>query len=284
MVEQSINYHRVARAIDYINENLTEQPSLDEIAAAVGISRYYFQRTFSEWAGVSPKKFIQYLSIEYAKQLLETKRLSLLDVACRTGLSGTSRLHDLFVNIESMTPGEFRNGGETLAINYSFYESPFGKIIIASTSKGICHLFFEENEAKATVDLQRRFPNARFDQVVDRFQMNALRIFNADWQKPDQVKLHLRGTTFQLKVWQALLKIPMGTLETYGHIAKTINNPNAPRAVGSAIGRNPVALLIPCHRVIQATGQVGGYMWGSTRKSAVIGWEAAKSSNSIESI
>lgn len=273
--QKDTNYHRIAQAIDYIHENFKAQPSLDDIATAIGISPFHFQRLFTEWAGVSPKKFMQYLSIGYAKQLLKNEHSTLLNTAYETGLSGTSRLHDLFINIEGMTPGEFKNGGEKLSINYCFAESPFGKIIVASTAKGVCHISFGENEDLALSDLMTHFPKAQYHQILDKFQQDALYIFQNDWQQLDQIKLHLKGTEFQLKVWEALLSIPMGELTTYGSVAHKINKPRAARAVGSAIGSNPVAFLIPCHRVIQTSGKFGGYMWGNTRKSAIIGWEAS---------
>lgn len=277
MAEQEhINYGRIAAAIDYIKLNFKDQPSLDDIAGEIGLSPFHFQRLFTQWAGVSPKKFIQYLGIEHAKILLKEKQTTLLETAYETGLSGTSRLHDLFINIEGMTPGEFKNGGENLVINYGFSESPFGKLIVASTVKGICHMFFEEDESRALDDLKSRFPNAEVHFVVDAHQKNARFIFQKDWQQLDQIKLHLNGTDFQLKVWETLLKIPLGKVSTYGTIAESIAKPKAARAVGTAIGKNPVAFLIPCHRVIQASGNIGGYMWGTTRKSAIVGWEAAK--------
>jgi AraC family transcriptional regulator of adaptative response/methylated-DNA-[protein]-cysteine methyltransferase len=274
--QEKINYNRIAEAIDYIKTNFKEQPSLNDIAERVHLSSFHFQRLFTDWAGVSPKKFMQYISIEYAKQLLKEKQATLFDTAHETGLSGTGRVHDLFINIEGMTPGEFKNGGENLSINYSFAESPFGNIIVASTQKGICHIAFFDDKVDAFSKLNNRFPNAYYNQVVDTIQQNALFVFQYDWSKLNQIKLHLNGTPFQLKVWEALLKIPMGNLYTYGTIAKEINEPNASRAIGTAIGNNPVAFLIPCHRVIKSTGHVGGYMWGNTRKSAIIGWEAAK--------
>ncbi len=277
--QENIHYDRIAAAIVYIKENFKDQPSLNEIAEAVNLSPFYFQRLFTDWAGVSPKKFIQYLSVEHAKKLLKTEQSSLLDTAYETGLSGTSRLHDLFINIEGMTPGEFKNGGEKLAINYCFAESPFGKVIVASTAKGICHIFFEEDEQEALSNLTRRFPNANYHHFIDKFQQDALLVFTKDWSQLDQIKLHLNGTPFQLKVWESLLKIPLGNLTTYGTVAHKIDSPKASRAVGTAIGSNPVAFLIPCHRVIQATGNIGGYMWGSTRKLAMIGWESAKVSS-----
>ncbi len=277
MTEQAnINYTRVAKAIEYIKVNFKDQPNLDELAKKVHLSPFHFQRLFSEWAGTSPKKFLQYITLDYAKQLLKEKQTTLFETAYQTGLSSTSRLHDLFINIEGMSPAEYKNGGKSLCINYSFAESPFGNIIVASTEKGICYMAFANNEVEAISIMQYHFPNAHFRQMVDLVQQNALFIFRGDWSKLHQIKLHLKGTDFQLKVWEALLKIPMGQLTTYGTIANKIESPKASRAVGTAIGSNPVAFLIPCHRVIQSTGEVGGYMWGNTRKTAIIGWEAAK--------
>ena len=267
-------YKRIARAIDYINDNFQDQPSLDQMAAAAGVSPYHFQRLFSEWVGVSPKKFTQYLSLEYAKTLLKNNRTSLLDAAYATGLSGTSRLHDLFVRIEHMTPGEYKNGGKNLRINYCFADSPFGRLIVASTPKGVCHMAFEDNETDARECLKHRFPNASYNQVVDRFQQSALFVFQKDWSELETIRLHLKGSAFQLKVWECLLKIPSGRVATYGDVARSIDKPTASRAVGTAVGENPVAFLIPCHRVIRASGSIGGYRWGSTRKSAILGWEA----------
>ncbi|MBE5318300.1 methylated-DNA--[protein]-cysteine S-methyltransferase [Pedobacter sp. MR2016-19] len=273
--QEEINFNRIAEAISYIKANFKTQPGLEEIANKINLSPFHFQRLFSEWAGTSPKRFLQYISIGYAKEMLKENQ-SLFDTALETGLSGTSRLHDLFVNIEGMTPGEYKNGGENLCINYSFAESPFGNVIVASTSKGICHIAFYDDENTAFANLQCQFPAAQYQQILDKEQQNALYIFSHDWSKLHQIKLHLKGTDFQLKVWEALLKIPMGKLATYGNIARQLQNPNASRAVGTAIGDNPVAFLIPCHRVIQSSGALGGYHWGVNRKTAMIGWEAAK--------
>jgi AraC family transcriptional regulator, regulatory protein of adaptative response / methylated-DNA-[protein]-cysteine methyltransferase len=270
------NYDRIATAIGYMKTHFKEQPDLNEIAEKVHLSPFHFQRMFSEWAGVSPKKFLQYLSIGYAKSLLQDKGATLFDTAFETGLSGTGRLHDLFIGIEGMTPGEYKNGGEDLFINYSFAESPFGEIIVAATPKGVCHLAFVEDEKAAFADLQARFPNATYRQTVDLIQQNALYIFSQDWSKLSDIRLHLKGTPFQIKVWEALLNIPMGGLSTYSAISGKIGSPAASRAVGSAVGSNPVAFLIPCHRVIRSSGETGEYHWGSTRKTAMIGWEAAK--------
>lgn len=277
MTEQAIiNYNRIAEAIEYIKQNFKEQPNLDEVAEKVHLSPFHFQRMFTEWAGTSPKKFLQYISVEHAKKLLKENQNTVFDVAHETGLSGTSRLHDLFVNVEGMTPAEYKNGGQNLNINYSFAESPFGNIIVASTQKGICYMAFYDDEMGGLGELKSRFPNATFNQKLDLIQQNALFIFQNDWSKLHQIKLHLKGTDFQLKVWETLLKIPIGHLSTYGTIAERIEKPNASRAVGTAIGSNPVAFLIPCHRVIQSTGHLGGYMWGTTRKTAIIGWESAR--------
>ncbi len=269
------DYQRIEKAISYIADNFQRQPDLEEVAKQVHVSPFHFQRMFKEWAGVSPKKFLQYISLEHAKSLLK-KNLPLSDVSFETGLSGTGRLHDLFINIEGMTPGEYKNGGEQLAINYSFAESPFGNIIVASTAKGICHLAFAEDETLALAQLKQLFPNASFRQMVDTLQQNALFIFTQDWKNLSKIKLHLKGTDFQLKVWEALLKVPMGGLTTYGTLATSIGKARAPRAVGTAVGDNPVAFLIPCHRVIRSTGAIGDYHWGSNRKTAIIGWESAK--------
>ena len=273
--QEQINYNRIAEAIDYIKTHFKEQPDLDAVAAKLHLSPFHFQRLFTDWAGVSPKKFLQYTSIKYAKNILKDNQATLFDAAYETGLSGTGRLHDLFIKIEGMTPGEFKNGGVNLFINYSYAETPFGNILVASTGKGICYMAFADDEKQTLIDLQKHFPKAGFKQVLDIMQQNALYIFSHDWGKLNQIKLHLKGTDFQLKVWETLLKIPMGQLATYGTIAEKINNAKASRAVGTAIGSNPVAFLIPCHRVIQSTGIFGGYMWGQIRKTAIIGWEAA---------
>ena len=274
--QDSINFNRIAVAIDYLNQNFKSQPSLDEVAGKVHMSPFHFQRMFTDWAGVSPKKFLQYLSIEYAKSLLKEKQATLFEASYETGLSGTGRLHDLFINIEGMTPAEYKNGGKNLGINYSYADSPFGTILVAATNKGICHLSFADDEKKALEFLTGQFPNAAFKQKLDFIQQNALFIFTHDWNKLNEIKLHLKGTDFQLKVWETLIKIPSGGLSTYGKIASELKNPNASRAVGSAVGDNPVAYLIPCHRVIQSTGSIGQYHWGSARKAAIIGWEAAR--------
>ena len=268
-------YERVAAAIDYLQQNFKSQPSLEDVAAHVHLSPFYFQRLFNEWAGTSPKKFLQYISLAHAKNLLKEQQMSLFDAALETGLSGSSRLHDLFVTIEGMTPGDYKNGGEMLVIHYSFSETPFGDVMVASTNRGICHMAFYQDKATALLDLQNQFPNASYQNIVDEHHLNALLIFRKNWTELKSIKLHLKGSDFQLKVWETLLSIPMGKLSTYGEIANQVDKPKAARAVGTAIGQNPVAFLIPCHRVIQASGALGGYHWGMSRKVAMIGWEAA---------
>ena len=274
--QQELNYNRISDAIRFIKKNYRTQPKLEEIAEHINMSPFHFQRMFSEWAGTTPKRFLQYLNIEYAKKILKETHATLFDTACELGLSGTGRLHDLFINIEGMTPGEYKNGGLALNINYSFADTPFGKIIAASTDKGVCHMaFVDEGERRAFDHLRSIFPNAKYVLSPDTKQQHALSVFDRDWNRLEEIKLHLKGTEFQLKVWETLLKIPAGGLATYADLATKSGYNGACRAVGTAVGKNPVAFLIPCHRVIKATGEPGNYHWGKMRKNAIIGWEAA---------
>lgn len=277
--QNTINFERISKAIEFINNKFRDQPSLNEIAENIKLSPYHFQKLFTEWAGVSPKQFLQYISLSHAKDLLKQNQSTLFDTAFEIGLSGTSRLHDLFIRIEGMTPGEYKNGGENLKINYSFTPSPFGEMLIATTPKGICHMAFADNKLESLAFLKSMFPNANYDNTIDKKSQTVSSIFTKDWSELNELKLHIKGTDFQLKVWETLLKIPTGALVTYGDIAKKLDNPNANRAVGSAVGNNPVAYLIPCHRVIQSTGLFGQYHWGSIRKTAIIGWESARNVN-----
>jgi AraC family transcriptional regulator, regulatory protein of adaptative response / methylated-DNA-[protein]-cysteine methyltransferase len=272
---KNYDYERIEKAIRYLAANFTKQPSLDELAGLVHVSPFHFQRMFHNWAGVSPKKFLQFLTADYAKTVLADTRESLSRVASDAGLSGTGRLHDLFVSIEAMTPGMYKNGASGIEIKYHFYHTPFGRILIASTSIGICQIQFTDNEDAALKKLASEFNNARLILEQTDHHKAALSIFNKG-HSPVQMKIHLKGTPFQVKVWEALLKIPSGKLTTYGDIAARLNQPGAARAAGSAVGSNPVAYLIPCHRVIRSTGILGDYMWGSDRKKAIIGWEAAQ--------
>lgn len=275
-VTHSIDFERIAKAIAYIKTHYKNQPGLEEIARAVHLSPFHFQRLFTDWAGTSPKKFLQYISIAYAKSLLKNQQASLFDTAAEIGLSGTGRLHDLFVGIEGMTPAEYKCGGENLTIRYSLNESPFGQIMVASTAKGVCAMAFVDDDNNAQFTILESFPNAKVIQKTMPLHKNALRIFDKDWSSLEKIKLHLKGTAFQLKVWDSLLKIPQGRLATYNQIALNIGNSGASRAVGSAIGSNPVAYLIPCHRVILTSGEIGGYRWQPVRKTAMLGWEAAQ--------
>ncbi len=278
MDNNNFDFDRISKAIDFISKNIKAQPSLEEVAEVVHLSPYHFQRMFTEWAGVSPKKFLQFLTIEYAKKVLETSSSrTLADAAELTGLSTTSRLHDLFVNIEGMTPGEYKNGGENLTIRYSIRNSQFGDYLIASTGKGISNLYFFDGEEKNVIEeLKASWINASIKEGTDEDQSKVARFFANDFADSEKIKLHLKGTAFQIKVWEALLKIPQGVLTSYGQIAGSMNQANASRAVGTAIGSNPVGFIIPCHRVIKSVGGIGEFRWGSHRKKAMIGWEASR--------
>jgi AraC family transcriptional regulator of adaptative response/methylated-DNA-[protein]-cysteine methyltransferase len=268
----SYHYDTIAKALDFIQQNFKAQPSLDEIAASVHLSSFHFQRLFTDFVGTSPKNFLQYTTLNYAKSLLN-KQQTLFDTTFQSGLSSTSRLHDLFIKIEGMSPAEYQNGGKNLAIDYSFARTSFGDIIVASTSKGICHLMFYNSPEEGLSYLKNQFPNAVFTEGSNPQHAKALQLFQQNPTSKDELKLHLKGTEFQLKVWSALLKIPFAELSTYGDLAKNILQPNASRAVGTAIGSNPVAFLIPCHRVIRKSGELGGYMWGETRKRVILAYE-----------
>ena len=274
--QQQFDFERIATAIEYMYTNFRSQPGLDEVAAQVNMSPFHFQRMFQEWAGVSPKKFSQYLNVNNARKILKDSQLNLFDTATETGLSGTGRLYDLFVKIEGMTPGEYKNGGKSLNISYLISQSIFGQMLTASTGKGICYLAFSEDKGQMLTELKELFPNASFTEQTDEGIEQVIRFFGLDWNNPKEIKLHLKGTAFQLKVWETLLKIPEGQLATYGEIAKKIQNPKATRAVGSAVGDNPVSFLIPCHRIIRSSGVLGQYHWGPARKKAMIGWEAVR--------
>ncbi|EMI66258.1 bifunctional helix-turn-helix domain-containing protein/methylated-DNA--[protein]-cysteine S-methyltransferase [Leptospira noguchii] len=271
------HYQKIAQAIQFIQKNAISQPELDEVAKSVNLSPFHFQRLFTEWAGVSPKQFLQYITLKNAKSILSKPQATLFDAAFETGLSGTSRLHDLFVKIEGMTPGEFKNGGENLKVRYSFQKSVFGDYLIASTEKGICNLFFYDIPKEQIVsELKKQLDRADIIEQTDENQNRVIRFFDNTLNGNEKIKLHLKGTEFQIKVWEALLKIPEGQLSSYSDIADWIGQKNASRAVGTAIGKNPIGYLIPCHRVIKSTGEIGEYRWGSERKMAMIGWETSK--------
>jgi len=267
------DYQRIETAIRYLAGHYRHQPDLEQIAAEVNLSQFHFQRLFTDWAGVSPKQFVRYLTWQQSKKSLKNEA-TLFDAAMDAGLSGTGRLHDLFVSMEAMTPGEFKKGGSDLTLNYSVAESPFGDVLIVSTTKGICHLSFTDHEEPESV-VRNLYPNASKNKKRDLFHEGVVDFFGKNGHHSFKIKLHLNGTLFQMKVWKALLSIPEGELCTYSEIAGKLGNPKASRAVGSAVARNPVACLIPCHRVIKSTGVFGKYRWGSTRKMAIIGREAA---------
>ena len=270
------NFERIAEAIRYIESNRKRQPSLEDVARHVCLSPFHFQRMFTAWAGISPKRCLEYLNVDYAKRILAQSRLSLLTAANEVGLSSTSRLYDLFVHIEGMTPGEYQRGGAGLSLHYVLARSPFGQTIIASTAKGISYIAFaDKGKEEAVATLQRAFPLATLSEQADEHNSRAAGVFRLDWGNVGEVRLHLRGTNFQIKVWESLVRVPAGRLTTYSQLAQAVGSPKAVRAVGSAVAGNPVALLIPCHRVIRSTGGFGNYHWRPERKAAIIGWEAA---------
>jgi AraC family transcriptional regulator of adaptative response/methylated-DNA-[protein]-cysteine methyltransferase len=277
--QQSDDYKRIEKAIQFIEDNFKRQPSLEQIAESVHLSKYHFDRMFKRWAGVSPIQFVQYLTLDYTKQKLVDSK-SLLDTSFDAGLSGPSRLHDLFVTFEAMTPGEFKKQGAGLRISYGFTDSPFGDCLLAVTERGICHLGFVEgdNHTEALNQLFETWPGAEFTENPGSAGSIAKRIFTIEQPKNMRpFNLHLRGTNFQINVWKALLRIPEGWVVSYQGIADHIGHPKAFRAVANAIAINPVAYLIPCHRVIAKSGKIHQYRWGSSRKQAIIGWEAARS-------
>ena len=269
-------YKRIEKAILYLETNFRRQPGLREIAKSVNLSEYHFQRLFKRWAGISPKRFLQLLTIENTKKLMVDSG-SLLDVAYKSGLSSPSRLHDLFVNIEAATPDEFRNHGAEMKILYGFHPSPFGECFIAITNRGICSLAFivTGGRKRAVSELRKTWSHAEVREDTATTRPYAERIFRAKGAH-NSITLHLKGTNLQIKVWQALLKIPRGSLISYESVARKIGRPEAVRAVANAVARNPVAFLVPCHRVIRKTGVIGDYRWGSARKKAILTWEAGR--------
>ncbi|MBW4514677.1 MAG: methylated-DNA--[protein]-cysteine S-methyltransferase [Timaviella obliquedivisa GSE-PSE-MK23-08B] len=269
-IENSEDYSRVARAIAFIQQNHLVQPNLTTVAQHIGLSDSHFQRLFTQWAGISPKRFLQYLNIEYAKSKISQSR-SLLDLTLDLGLSSSGRLHDLFVNLEAMSPGEFKAGGTGLQIRYGIHDTPFGKALIASTLRGICHLQFDGDEQA----LRLEWANA--DIVLDPQTTQPLcdLIFNPGSYN-ERLTVWVKGTNFQVQVWRALLTIPFGEMSTYQRLAEQIGRPTAARAVGNAVGKNFIGYLIPCHRVIRESGELGGYRWGLERKTAILGWEASR--------
>jgi len=275
--QASNDYDRIEKAIKFIEKNFSSQPDLKEIAAHIGLSEYHFQRLFSRWVGISPKRFLQFLTKEYAKHLLEDSA-NLLDVTYEAGLSSPGRLHDLFVTCEAVTPGEYKSKGEGLTITYGFHPSPFGECLLAITARGICGFFFVKNRDRKDPLTELRFFWKHADIVEDQHASRELigRIFYPSFANTSApLHLILNGTNFQIKVWEALIKIPFGTVVSYEDVAIQVGLPRATRAVGSAVGKNPISFIIPCHRVIRKTADFGNYGGGTARKKAIIGWEAA---------
>jgi len=274
----SDDYDRIEKAIKFLESNFSSQPSLKDIAAYIGLSEYHFQRLFSRWVGISPKRFLQFLTKEYAKQLLENS-VNLLDVTYEAGLTSPGRLHDLFVTCEAVTPGEYKSKGEGITIKYGFHPSPFGECLLATTDRGICGFYFVKyrDRKDPLSELKYFWQNANIieDSHASRSLVN--QIFNSPFEK-DSVPLHLilNGTNFQIKVWEALIKIPFGEAVSYEDVAVAVGLPKATRAVGSAVGKNPISFIIPCHRVIRKTAEFGNYGSGTARKKAILGWEASR--------
>jgi AraC family transcriptional regulator, regulatory protein of adaptative response / methylated-DNA-[protein]-cysteine methyltransferase len=311
--QASLDYERIAKAISYLEANYLEQPGLETVARAVHMSEFHFQRVFSRWAGISPKRFLQFLTVEHAKRQLAESR-PVLDATFDSGLSSPGRLHDLFVSVEAVTPGEFKTRGEGIQIAFGFHPTPFGQCLVGVTSRGVCWLSFHDNGSHraAVRDLQSRWSGAQLDEQPTATGLVVNQIFSnlyttskvpAKFPSPrpspprtgrgrraqldlssgiekgekSPLSLLLMGTNFQLKVWQALLRIPRGEVTTYENVGELIGARNSARAIGSAVGDNRIAYLIPCHRVIRKSGLLGGYHWGEPRKRAMLAWEAARS-------
>jgi AraC family transcriptional regulator of adaptative response/methylated-DNA-[protein]-cysteine methyltransferase len=278
MKQLSRDYERVEKAIRYLEENFDRQPSLSEIANSTGLSEFHFQRLFSRWVGISPKRFLQFLTKEYAKKMLLDSK-NVLDTTFDSGLSSPGRLYDLFVACEALTPGEYKRKGEGLTIIYGFHPTPFGECLLAVTERGICGLKFVKDENQDHLEnwLQKQWPKSDLVNDPNHVKSSIQKIFDFSGDhKPGPLYLYVQGTNFQIKVWEALLKIPLGKAVTYEDIARHIGLPKASRAVGNAVGKNPIPFLIPCHRVIRKLGEFGNYGEGPARKKAILGWEAKR--------
>lgn len=271
------DYDRIAQAISFITSRVNGQPTLTEIATHLNMSPYHFQRLFCRWAGVTPKRFLQVLTLERAKQVLSESK-PLLEVSNSLGLSSGSRLYDHFVQLEAVTPGEYKKGGVGLTIEYAVHDTPFGKAFIATTTRGICQFaFLDYSDINVLMsDLSSKWPHAVIHENYQRTRAIIETMFDGEKRLDRPLSLHVSGTNFQVRVWKALLQIPPGTVVSYSQVASGIGRPRSARAVGTAVGANPVAFLIPCHRVIQQSGKLGGYHWGETRMHAIHAWESAK--------
>jgi AraC family transcriptional regulator, regulatory protein of adaptative response / methylated-DNA-[protein]-cysteine methyltransferase len=275
------DYQAIRAAITFLTEHWTEHPPLEDLAAHLGLSPAHAQKLFKRWCGLSPKEFVQAIAVDRARDLLQGSA-SLLDAAHEVGLSGASRLHDLFVSHEAMTPGDYKRRGEGLEIGYGFHETAFGDTLVMATPRGVCGVGFVnedagQSRADALADMTRRWPKAAFVEKPGRTEPLARQMFDrATWSPDNPVRLVLIGTDFEVRVWQTLLRIPMGRAVSYADIARHLGQPTASRAVGSAVGRNPISFVVPCHRVLRGDGALGGYHWGLTRKRALIGWETGQ--------
>ena len=270
------DYELVRKTIERISLDYRAQPSLEEIASDIGVAPGRLQKTFSRWAGLTPKAFLQAVTLDHARRLLGHEGLPLLDASYELGLSGPGRLHDLFVTHEAMSPGDFKTGGAGLAIHYGFHPSPFGTAVIMATERGLCGLAFADpgEEQAALEDMTRRWPDARFSPDQAMTAPYVARIFSPEqWRADQPLRIVMIGTDFQVRVWEALLRIPLGTASSYQDVARAIGNPKASRAVGAAVGRNPISFVVPCHRAMGKSGALTGYHWGITRKRAMLGWE-----------
>jgi len=282
-MDQDINYLRIEQAIQYLEKNFQRQPELDEVAEVVHLSPFHFQRLFTEWAGISPKRFLQFLTVDYLKSKLQESK-NLVEAAEAAGLSSQSRVYDLFTTLEAVTPQEYKQSGSGIRIEYGIHETPFGQSLIGVTERGVCWLSFintDEDPRHELEKMKEHWNNSVFhqDQILTQAFTNEIfarksRLLSG---AKAQQKIHLlvKGTNFQIKVWEALLKLPLGKVTTYQDIATQIQNPKAMQAVGSAVGSNHIAYLIPCHRVIRKDGVLGEYRWNATRKKSIIGWEMA---------
>lgn len=273
------DYDTVRAVIEILTLDYRDQPTLDDIAARLGQSPTQLQKTFSRWAGLSPKAFLQAVTLDHAKRLLREDNLPLLETAIEVGMSGPSRLHDLFVTHEAMSPGEWKAKGAGLEIRYGFHPSPFGLALIMVTARGLAGCAFSDpgQEEACFADMARRWPEAIYEEDRAATASYAERVFNpARWSREQPLRVVLLGTDFQVRVWQSLLKIPLGRAVTYSHIAADIGQPSASRAVGAAIGANPVSFVVPCHRAVGKSGALTGYHWGLTRKRAMLGWETGR--------
>lgn len=270
------DYDLVRKTIERISLDYRAQPSLEDIASDIGVAPGRLQKTFSRWAGLTPKAFLQAVTLDHARRLLGHEGLPLLDTSYELGLSGPGRLHDLFVTHEAMSPGDFKTGGAGLEISYGFHPSPFGIAVVMATERGLCGLAFADpgEEQAALEDMTRRWPGARLTQDQETTASYAGRVFSPEqWRADRPLRIVLIGTDFQVRVWEALLRIPLGAAKTYSDVATQIGKPSASRAVGAAVGRNPISFVVPCHRALGKSGALTGYHWGITRKRAMLGWE-----------